>query len=134
MDEWPDDAPPLEKVEPAGTNLRGSPPDPATYVGPLNVFVELHGTAEAYNRAAQTKSDYDALVPPIIPEAQFTEPRLNVRQPAIPPRPPLGRAEPPETDGQPISPGRAVAFDASKYVIDTGIKTRIQGRYRKVNP
>jgi hypothetical protein len=109
---------PEEAAEIAATevpiNLNGEPPDPATYLGPLNVFIELHGTAVANNTATQTKADYDALHP----EDPVIDP---------PPEPPL--------PGTPIDPGRPyVPPDPAKYVLDTSVGDRVARRRRVVRP
>jgi len=80
-------------------NLRGAPPDPNTFDGPLNVFIQLHGTAVAHNAANQTKKDYDTLNPAAV----------RARTPESPPSAP---------PGQPISAGRKLTPDPAKYVID----------------
>ena len=65
-------------------------------VGPLNVFIEKLGAADAINRAIAVKTEYDA--------THTTPP------PEPPPRPP---------DGPPVDPGNPVVIDESKYLIDT---------------
>src|SRR6186713_1887574 len=77
---------PLNAAElPPGINLRGTPPDPATFDGPLNEFIELHGTAVAYNTAAKTLADYPApagAAPTMQPRADTLRPPLGM--PATP--------------------------------------------------
>lgn len=100
MSKWPVDNPPIEP-QPPGINLVGVPPDPATFDGPLNEFIELHGTAVGYNTAAQTKKDYEATNPPA---ARAAEPA-----PTPPPQPGLAPAKP-------ISAGHPIPFDETKFV------------------
>ena len=84
----------------AGQRLIGGSIDP---VGPLNVFNEKIASADAINRAIATKVDYDTAHPP-------------------PPPPPALDMTP---IGKPISPGRAIPFNAKKFVIDTGPRDRV---------
>jgi len=65
-------------------------------VGPLNVFIEKLGAADAINRAIAVKTEYDATHPPVPPPE------------VIPPTP-----------GTPVDPGNPVVIDESKYLIDT---------------
>jgi hypothetical protein len=96
--------------DPPGINLRGVPPDPATYVGPLNTFIELHGTAVANNTATVTRRDYDTLHPP----AAQAESQPVMAEESNAPEP------------RPISAGTPIPFDESKYVIDREIKHRVR--------
>lgn len=82
-------------------NLKGPPPDPANYDGPLNVFIELHGTAVANNTATQTLLDYEKLHPQ--PPAV-----TGLRPPEEEPPPPAPVA--PEPIGKPIPAGRRVEY------------------------
>ena len=83
----------------AGPNLIGGEIDP---VGPVNVFNEKLASADAVNRAVETKATYDTTHP---------------ATPFVPPdRTPIGA---------PIDPGGPVAFDATKFVIDKAIKDRV---------
>jgi hypothetical protein len=88
------------------------PPDPKDYEGPLNVFIELHGTAEANNRATQTRIDYEQLHPE-------------------PPADPLPPPPVPAPLGAPVSAGRRVSVDLTdtrRFFIDREITTRIRHR------
>jgi hypothetical protein len=94
-----------------GINLNGVPPDPADFDGPLNEFIELHGTAVANNAATQTKLDYEQLHP---------------NPPAD--QPPLADPAP---SGSPVSAGRRVTVDLTdtgRFFIDREIATRIRRR------
>ena len=83
----------------AGPRLIGGEIDP---VGPLNVFNEKLASADAVNRAIETKTTYDTAHPPT---------------PWVPPdMTPIG---------DPIDPGSPVAFDATKFVIDRGPRDRV---------
>ena len=83
----------------AGPRLIGGEIDP---VGPVNVFNEKIAAADAVNRAIETKATYDTAHPPT---------------PFVPPdRTPIG---------DPIDSGRPVAFDATKFVIDSGPRNRL---------
>jgi hypothetical protein len=117
LSRWPVDQPP--KDDPVPINLNGTPPDPEAFVGPLNLFIGLHGTAVGHNTAEQTKKDYEALHPPVQRQSQpVTETDkqavLDHRLPAPPP-PPI----------KPVSAGKPIAFDPKKYVVDTGITERV---------
>jgi hypothetical protein len=63
--------------------------------GPVNVFNEKVATAEAINRAIETKTAYDTTHPPPAPITPETVP-----------------------DGTPISPGGPVTIDETKYMIE----------------
>jgi hypothetical protein len=83
----------------AGPRIIGGEIDP---VGPVNVFNEKLASADAVNRAIDTKTAYDAAHP---------------ATPWVPPdRTPIGA---------PIDPGRPVVFDATKFVIDRAVKGRV---------
>lgn len=84
-------------------NLKGSPPDPETFDGPLNVFIGLHGVGLAANQADENKTLYDENFPATEP---ITEP-------------------PPEPLGDPISPGRPVSTNRPNYVIDRSVAQRV---------
>lgn len=114
MSRWPVATPPPERHH--GINLRGTPPDPAVFDGPLNVFIELHGTAVANNTATQTKKDYDTLHPPAV-----------ARRQVVPPQPPPSTLPP-----QPISIGEAVSYDNG--IVDPGIAGRVLRRRRGDQP
>lgn len=83
----------------AGPRLIGGEIDP---VGPVNVFNEKIAAADAVNRAVATKAEYDAAHPP----TPFVAPD----------RTPIGT---------PVPPGRPIAFDKTKFVIDDGPRTRV---------
>jgi hypothetical protein len=102
MSKWPVENPPPERAP--RINLRGPPPDPLTFTGPLNVFIELEGTASAYVESATTKKDYDAIVGG--------------------PKPAPARAPPPPEPGIPISSGHRVDYD--KGVVDPDIARRVR--------
>ena len=88
------------------------PPDPKDYEGPLNVYIELLGTAEANNRATQIRIDYEQLHP----------------EPPPPPPPAAPQVKP---LGAPVSAGRRVDVDladTSKFFVDREITTRIRRR------
>jgi hypothetical protein len=91
-------------LDPPAINLKGAPPDPATFDGPLNVFIGLHGIAVANNTATQTKKDYDELHPPA----------LQLEPTAEQPRP--------EPLGEPIGCGHAIVYE--KGVLDPGAARR----------
>ncbi|UQD96088.1 hypothetical protein [Bradyrhizobium japonicum] len=62
MSRWPVVDPPKVRQR---INLRIAPiPDPITFDGPLNVLIQLYGTATAATTAAQVKHDYEAIYPP----------------------------------------------------------------------
>lgn len=90
-------------------NLKGEPPDPATFEGPLNAFIGLHGTAVASNTATQTKKNYDELHPAPPPPAPET-PKPGIEQPA-----PIAVS--------PISAGTPI--DDRRGVIDPEIARRV---------
>ena len=107
ISKWPVVNPPIEP-HPPRINLRGTPPDPATFDGSLNVFIELHGTAVACNTADETKKIYDTDHP---------------AEPVADPPPPA-----PAPIGTPISPGQRITPDPSKFEIDPGITDRVNKR------
>ena len=74
-------------------------------VGPLNVFNEKIAAAEAVNRAIATKEVYDA-AHPLAPATAWMPPN----------RTPIG---------EPVSAGRRIDFDATKFVIDSGPRDRV---------
>jgi hypothetical protein len=94
MSRWPVETPPPEPLKPV--NLAGKPPDPVTYNGPLNVFIELEGTASAYVEAATTKQAYDDIAP--VP----TTPIPQAPRPVI---------------GNPISAGSAVVYNRPHVIV-----------------
>lgn len=67
--------------------------------GPVNVFNEKVATAEAINRAIDTKTAYDTTHPPPAPITPETVP-----------------------DGTPISPGGPVTIDETKYMLDPAFR------------
>lgn len=103
---------PVRAVVTSGINLRGAPPDPATFDGPLNEFIELHGTALAANQAAANKAEYDTNFPDTPPPGAKGAPR-------------------PAPMGEPISCGKPVYPDMSKYVTDRAIdRVKVRPHHR----
>lgn len=95
-------------------NLKGTLAKPdEEFDGPLNVLIGLQGTAAAANQVEETKRIYDQNNPP--------DP-VRVARPA------------PAPIGAPISAGRPIVPDASKYVIDVAIKDRIATRRNRRPP
>jgi len=95
---------PVRRIARPGINLAGTPPDPETFEGPLNVFIGLHGTGLAANQAEENKATYDENFP---------------STPVPPPE------EPPPPLGEPISAGRPINPDMSKYVLDRSVAKRV---------
>jgi hypothetical protein len=114
MSKWPVDEP--IDPRPPRINLRGVPPDPATFDGPLNVFIGLHGTAVANNTAEQTKQDYDTLHP-VAPEAAESRPvtEEDHDHPAV---------NEPSPTPQPVSPGRPIVYSGN-FIVDPEIQSRV---------
>ena len=106
-----------ERLNSPPINLRGVPPDPATFDGPLNEFIELHGTAVAYNTAAKTKADYPAPATATLREP----PRQDVL------RPPAYLASRPQVMANgPVGPGRPINYTSG--VIDRRVGERVRNR------
>ena len=97
-------------LDPRRINLVGTLIDPEVFDGPLNVLIGLYGTATAANTVEETKRIYDENNPPV--------------PPAAPPAPVV------EPLGEPISPGKRIVPDASKYIIDTSSRDRVLRRPR----
>ena len=113
---------PFPPPEPAQKiNLRGVPPDPATFDGPLNEFIELHGTAVAYNTAAKTKADYGTPPAALVTQhgGDILPPPAHLATRAASPAPPAGI---------PISPGTPVIPDPARYVLDRTVGERVRNR------
>ena len=88
-----------------GINLQGSPPDPETFEGPLNVFIGLHGTGLAANQADENKTLYDENFPAVVD----------------PPPEPY-----PDPIGEPISPGQPInTVLGTRFVIDRSVAERV---------
>jgi hypothetical protein len=115
MSKWPVDEP--IDPRPPRINLRGVPPDPATFDGPLNVFIGLHATAVANNTAEQTRQDYDTLHP-ATPEAAAESKSVTEEDRDHPPVNALPLPEP-----QPVSPGAPIVYTAG--IIDPEIQQRV---------
>lgn len=111
---------PIEPEPAQSINLRGVPPDPATFEGPLNEFIELHGTAVAYNTAAKTKAEYVAPVTAIVDSAgdDILVPPAHIAARTPTPTPTIG----------PISAGAPVFPDMTRYVIDRSVGERVRNR------
>lgn len=123
MSKWPVDEP----IDPKAPriNLRGVPPDPATFDGPLNVFIALHATAVANNTAEQTKQDYDALHPPATDAASWEELR-QANKPVteeVHDHPSVNEPQP-QPQPQPVSAGSPVNYTAG--IVDPEIQARVQ--------
>jgi hypothetical protein len=103
VSKWPVVNPPPHG--PLHVNLQGAAlPKSPNFDGPLNVLIELHGTATAANTVAATQKEYDRNYPhtPVNPEPTPTPLAL----------------------GEPISTGRRIVYD--KGEVDPEIKRRVK--------
>jgi len=85
------------------------PPEPPVgpWSGPLDVLIELHGSMAARNAVVHTVENYDGPMPEGTPAAARPAPL-----------------------GAPIDAGRAIPFDAKRFVIDRDILRRVRRRRR----
>jgi hypothetical protein len=113
---------PVEPADPQRINLRGVPPDPATYDGPLNEFIELHGTAVAYNTAAKTKAEYVAPAAALVTQhgGDILPPPAHIAARTPSPPPPTGIPAP---AGTPF-----IIQDHERYVLDRSVGERVRNR------
>lgn len=116
MNKWPVETP--IDPNPPSINLRGEPPDPETFVGPLNLFTQLHDTATAQLHASQVKKEYDDFYAANPPAAAKAEP-----VPA--PAPPI----------KPVSAGTPIDT-AGVGEVDPGIRDRVSRHHhqRPIDP
>jgi hypothetical protein len=123
LSRWPVDEP--IDPRPPRINLRGVPPDPATFDGPLNVFIGLHATAVANNTAEQTRQDYDTLHP-ATPEAAAESRPLTEEDRD---HPPVNEPQP-QPQPQPVSPGRPIVYSGN-FIVDPEIEARVQRHHTR---